>query len=232
MASSGLSGPAMDPAVTDLLDDWLDQFDAALLAPGRLRDRIVEELHDGLLSATERHLADGVDPVGAARAAVCEFGDARVIAVAYSGELTAHRARRIGVTLVASGPLVGLAWLGALAPPVWPPRPGVLFAVTPLYFLVLAVGVPTALLAIAATGPLGRWLPRDSTARVAATVAATACVAGDALLLAILARTALSTPAALAWQTGIPAAAAGITRLVLAARAAHQLAAPRRHSPA
>ncbi len=35
MASSGLSGPAMDPAVTDLLDDWLDQFDAALLAPGR-----------------------------------------------------------------------------------------------------------------------------------------------------------------------------------------------------
>ena len=186
MASSGLSGPAMDPAVTDLLDDWLDQFVAALLAPGRLRDRIVEELHDGLLSATERHLADGVDPVGAARAAVREFGDARVIAVAYSGELTAHRARRIGVTLVA----------------------------------------------IAATGPLGRWLPRDSTARVAATVAATACVAGDALLLAILARTALSTPAALAWQTGIPAAAAGITRLVLAARAAHQLAAPRRHSPA
>jgi hypothetical protein len=219
MAEPNLTGPTLTPAARRVLQGWLHQLDAALPAPARLRARIVAELDDGLHSAAEHHLDDGTDSVAAAHAAAAEFGDPVAVAASFRGELAAHRARRIGLTLIASGPLVGLVWLTALVPPLWPPRPADLLAAHPLYLAVLAVAIPAALLAIAATGPLGRRLPHHPAhAARAATVAATACVAGDGLLLATLALTALSTPAALAWPTALLAAATSTTRLGLAAR--------------
>lgn len=70
MAEPGLTDPALSPAARQLLEGWLDQLCAALPGRGRLRERIVAELRDGLHSAAEHHLEAGtepVDPVDAAR---------------------------------------------------------------------------------------------------------------------------------------------------------------------
>lgn len=225
MAAPGVTGPALNPAARQVLEGWLDELGAALLAPTRLRDRIVAELHDGLHSAAEHHLDTGADPVDAAWAAIAEFGDPGTVAASFRGELTARLARRAGICLVASGPLVGLVWLAALVPPLWPPRPADLLDAHPLYLVVLAVAVPAAVLAVAVTGPLGHRLPNHPAhAARAAALAATACVAGDALLLTTLAYTTLITPATMAWPAALLAAAVSITRLGLATRAAHRCA--------
>ncbi|GEL18804.1 permease prefix domain 1-containing protein [Pseudonocardia asaccharolytica] len=220
-----MAGPGLilNPVARRILEAWLCRLDAALPGPARLRERIVDELRDGLHSAAEHRLDAGTDPVDAATAAVAEFGDPDTLAASFRGELAAHLARRAGIALVASGPLVGLAWLAALAPPPWPPRPAGLLGTHPLYLAVLAVAVPAALLAVAATGRLGRRLPRHpALAAHAAAVAALACTAGDGLLLVVLAHTALAAPATLAWPTALLAAVAGSARLGLTARAAHR----------
>ena len=105
---------------------------------------------------------------------------------------------------------------------LWPPSPDDLLGAHPLYLAVLATSVPAALLAVAATGPLGRRLALwpAQIARLTA-VAVITCAAGDGLLLATLVRIAVSTPHVLAWPTAVFAAAASIVRLSLAARAAH-----------
>lgn len=214
MAESGLSGPILNGPARRILEEWLEQLGTTLPAGGRLRRRIVDELRDGLHSAAEHHLGAGNDAITAARAAVAEFGDADVVAASFRGELTAHLARRTGLVLLVSGPLVGAVWLAALVPPLWPPRPGDLLSAHPPYLAVLATAIPAAILAVAAAGPLGRSLPlRPAHAPRLAAVAATACAAGDGLLLAALVLGALSTTQVLAWPTAALAAAVSMARL-------------------
>jgi hypothetical protein len=221
VAGPGLTGPPLGPAAHRVLEAWLEQLGAALPARSRLRARIVDELRDGLRSATEYHLRTGAAPLDAALAAVAEFGAPDVVAASFRDELTADLVRRVGVLLIATGPLIGALWLAVLVPPLWPPRPADLLGSHPLYLVVLATAVPAALLAVAATGPLGRWLPlRPAQMARLVTVAACACAVGDGLLLTALVRTAASAPHALAWPTALLAAAASIARLGLAARAA------------
>jgi hypothetical protein len=212
VAKSGLSDPIPDGPARRLLDEWLEQLGAALPARGRSRRRIVDELSDGLHSAAEHRLHAGDDLVTAARAAVAEFGEVDVVAASFHGELTAHLARRTGLVLLASGPLVGLAWLAALVPPLWPPRPASLLSAHPLYLAVLATAIPAAILAVAATGPLGRSLPlRAAHAPRLAAVAAIACAVGDGLLLAALA-TLVATQVS-PWLPTLLAAAVSTARL-------------------
>jgi hypothetical protein len=223
VAESGLSGPILNRSARRILEAWLEQLGATLPARGRLRTRIVDELRDGLHSAAEHHLEAGNDPVRAAQAAVAEIGDADVVAASFRGELTAHLARRVGLVLLASGPLVGAVWLAALVPPLWPPRPADLLSAHPLYLAVLATAIPAALLAVAATGPLGRSLPlRPMHVPCLAAVAATACAAGDGLLLAALVFGALSATQVLAWQTALLAVAVSMARLAFATWAARR----------
>jgi hypothetical protein len=223
MAEHSLTGPTLTPAAHRILQDRLDVLDAALPAPARQRARIVAEFRDGLYSAAEHHLDGGADPVAAAHAAVAEFGDPDAVAASFRDEITVHRARRIGITLLVSGPFVGLAWLAAVVPPLWPPRPADLIGTHPTYLAVLAIAIPAALLAVAATGPLSRRLS-DPVAHAtrAATVAVIACVSGDVLLLAALGLAAISIPATLAWPTALLAAATSAARLSIATRAAHR----------
>jgi len=60
--------------------------------------------------------------------------------------------------LLIIGPLVGLWWLLLLAPRPWPPGPGVLWAASPDLPLV-GVAVAAAVVILASTGSLIRWLP-------------------------------------------------------------------------
>jgi len=95
---------------------------------------------------------------------------------------TAHRT---SLTLLITGPLVGLAWVAAAGTgPGWADRIGSVLAAMPYFPLILAVTVPAAVLA-AACGRVA--LRRHSGSRMAigaALVATLGCAAGDVTLVA------------------------------------------------
>src|SRR5262245_38140951 len=93
-----MSGPS-------LISDYL----AALSAD--LPPRIVEELADGLEETYRHRLTEGLAEDAAARAAVAEFGEPRVIVAAFT---EASRGRKAARRLLATGPLAGLCWAMAL----------------------------------------------------------------------------------------------------------------------
>src|SRR5215472_13403998 len=84
-----------------LISDYLADLSADL--PGRT----VEELADGLDETFHRCLGQGLNPEAAARAAVAEFGEPRVIVAAFTD---ASRGRRTARRLLSAGPAVGLCW--------------------------------------------------------------------------------------------------------------------------
>jgi hypothetical protein len=86
---------------------------AGLAGPRPVRAAIVAEVADGLTETTAAHQRSGLAPAAAAGAAVAEFGGARLIAAGFGPELAAETGRRIGLGLLATGPLVGSAWLGS-----------------------------------------------------------------------------------------------------------------------
>ena len=188
------------------------------------------ELEDGLWTATLAHHARGLPSEEAATAAVAEFGDPRTMAAGFGPELAAATGRRVGLTLLSTGPLVGSSWLlltaatwgwGGQQPPV------ALRLVATLVGLALVVAVPAAVLSVATAGRLSRWLPiSPRVAATAAAVAASACVAGDLALLGGLLAAALFA-GGLSWPAAVLAAGASSTRLSLAGRAASRCLAAR-----
>ena len=92
----------------------------------------VDELADGLHETWQHHLASGMTPAHAARAAIAEFGTPDQVTHAFVAQAPG---RRTAVTLLATGPLVGACWgttLVATKVWTWPvPAPvAVVFAVT------------------------------------------------------------------------------------------------------
>jgi hypothetical protein len=222
MASPGLTLPPVDPAAGRVLEGYLAELAAALVGPRPARADIVAEVADGLTEATAAHQRRGLTPAAAAGAAVASFGDARLVATGFAAELAARTGRRVGLGLLATGPLVGLSWLGtalASAPAVGPRLLAGLAVVPPLFVAVLAVAVPAAVASVLATGRLARRLPTGpGLAPTAAGLAAACCVAGDLLLLSgLVARAA--TSGGLVWPLAVTAATASATRLVLSGRA-------------
>ena len=121
-----------------------------------------------------------------------------------------------------TGPLVRTSWL-LLAAATWrwagQEPPTALGLVAALVGLALVVAVPAAVLSVAASGRLSRWLPTGpQVGATAAAAAACACVAGDLVLLGgLLASTVLV--GGVAWPAALLAAGASSTRLSLAGRA-------------
>jgi hypothetical protein len=223
--------PTLDRTAERVLDDYLAALAARLPGPARARQAILDELRDGLVEATHTRLTGGASPAQAAAAAVTEFGDPTTIAAAFTPELAARRARRIALTLIGTGPLVGSLWLGAVAASgqaaiaaahiwQWP----VVQAGGWTARLLLAIVGATVLAAwvtVAATGRLTRWLPaRPSLPAVAAAAAASGASLFDLSLLLVLATHTLPTPAAAPWQLVTLAAIASLVRCALAGRAA------------
>lgn len=213
-----------------MIDEYVRALTAGLPASPRSRSAIRAEVRDGLETAAQAHAAHGLEPEQAARAAIAEFGDPRVIALAFASELAAARARRVGVGLVATGPLVGAAWLAALgATPAALLRgrlPGV-WAAGPLLLVALLVAIPAALIAIAAAERAWSWVPDSPrVAPTGAAVASAACLLADAMLLAMLAiwvATSAGTPGSL----GLLAAVASTVRLTVNACAVRRCLAAR-----
>lgn len=187
MAGAGMTFTHLDPAARRVLEQYTAELAAGLAGPRPVRAAIVAEIADGLTETTAAHQRSGLPPAAAARAAVAEFGDAQLIAAGFGPELAADTGRRIGLGLLATGPLVGLAWLGtALASSdtagISPPAGLLVLAI--VFGAILTVAVPAAGVSVLATGRVSRWLPIGSaTAPTAAGLAAMLCMAVDLLLL-------------------------------------------------
>lgn len=157
----------------------------------------------------------------------------RQIASAFGPELAARQARRLALTLVMTGPLVGLLWsaaasashLGIRRAPPWhwvsmPPASPVAIPLLAAFFLITA---GTALFTLAATGPLTRWLPvSPRLAPATAAIAGFGAAAADLAVFALLASQVASAPGALAPAPVLAAATASLTRLTLSRRAARR----------
>jgi hypothetical protein len=234
MAGAGMTFTHLDPAARRVLEQYTAELAAGLAGPRPVRAAIVAEIADGLTETTAAHQRSGLPPAAAARAAVAEFGDAQLIAAGFGPELAADTGRRIGLGLLATGPLVGLAWLGtALASSdtagISPPAGLLVLAI--VFGAILAVAVPAAGVSVLATGRVSRWLPiGPATAPTAAGLAAMLCMAGDLLLLAGLVAWA-TTHGGLAWPPAVLAATVSASRLTLAGRAARRCVAAAGCSP-
>jgi len=172
-----MSGPG-------LINGYLAELSADL--PGR----IVEELADGLDETYRGYLAQGLAQDAAARAAVAEFGEPRVVMAAFT---EASRDRRTARRLLAAGPGVGACWAVVLITArawQWPVP-----VVARLLFGVMLIAV-IGFLAAAALGRHYRPVCR----------AAAAGCAGTALVDAAVTGTVLVTAPALAWPIAVAVA--------------------------
>ena len=216
-----------------VIEGYLDQLATVLPGPPRARDDVMAELRGGLLDAADAHRRAGLPATAAATAAVCEFGDPRQIAAAFRPELTARHARRLAVTLVATGVPVGLLWVyavqashpGLARAPLWkwaaaPP--------IPLALAALAVAVLAALGTVAVTGRLTRWLPdHPGAAAASAAIGGYGSAVADVAIFALLAHQLAVAPAGLAPLPVAAAAVASLGRLALARRTARRCLAAR-----
>jgi hypothetical protein len=227
MAGARLTGPRfpLDERLPPPVEIYLAELEDALPTRTSATNAILAEVADGLLECVDAHRSKGQDGIRAARSAVAEFGPARELARAFTWEMTGTTAHRVGLALVATGPVVGLAWLTTFAlssgsrwseelPSVltWLPGYGVLM------FLVVAAAVVATL---AGRGPATRVSPLGPYgAATAAIVAAVGCVAIDAMLLTHLG--SLAAAGAPPGTLVVIPAVLSLTRLLLAVVAARR----------
>jgi hypothetical protein len=185
----------------------------------RGRRRAMAELADGLEDATSHYYARGMDLQTAAARAVEECGPAQLVASEFAAVLANRQARLTALTVLLTGPLVGVLWLTALAPGRTPDALLLRFPV--LGGLVMAT-VVSGLLTVLATGPGPEWLPavtlRPRRTAAAACAAAALC---DVIVLTIAAL-AVVGPSGLPLMPGIAAGGASLVRLILAQRVARR----------
>jgi hypothetical protein len=226
------------PGAPQAIESYLAQVAGALPGAARARGDIVAELRGGLLDAIDAYRSAGLTEDRAAEAALREFGHPRQVASAFGPELAASQARRVALTLVATGPLIGLLWAAAAAasnisirhaPPwQWPGAPADSRVAFPLAAAAIAITVWTALFTVAATGRLARWFPGcPRLAPATAAIAGFGAMGADLTVFALLASQLLTAPGTLAPAPIAAAAAASLIRLTLARRAARRCLAAR-----
>jgi hypothetical protein len=228
MAVAGLSP---DPEPPDQVRAYLAVLATGLTGPGAARTAILAEVEDGLLEAVATRVRRGLPPAAAQAAAIAEFGAPVAVAAGFRTELAAASARRVGLGLLVTGPIVGTTWLAAMASSslgAGQRPPASLGLVAALFAVALAVGVPAAVCAVAATGRLSRWLPSlPRAAPAAASVAALACAHGDVVLLGWVLASTLLGRGSFGWPLAVVPLAASLLRLVLASTAARRCLAAR-----
>jgi hypothetical protein len=182
-------GPVSEP---DPLADYTAALSSALVGPVRARARMVAEVHDGLLDATDAYVLGGVPRAEAAMLAVRDSGPVADLVPEYQRELTIAQTRHTARAAALCAPFLLLCWVltqaavGLLAAPL-----AVLAAVSTL----LAAGTLVATSGVLARRlPSGRLLPRvvawtGTGASISMAVAAlalvcTACFTAQWLLIA------------------------------------------------
>jgi hypothetical protein len=226
--------PGGSPAV----ESYLAEIATRLPGPARSHAEILAELRAGLLDAADAHRSAGLAPAAAAGAAIREFGAPGQVADGFRAEIAARQARRLSVRLLACGPLVGLLWIAAAlashlgmhlaAPWHWPDLPAPLITGLRLVVAGIVAAAWAAMLGMAATGRLTRWLPaRPRHGPTVAVIAGFGAAGADLVLLSLVAGELALAPGKLAPLPIALAAAASLARLTLATRAAHRCLALR-----
>jgi hypothetical protein len=232
MAGWRVAVPAavVDPAARPVVDAYIAALADGLPGSRKARAAILTEIGDGLAETVERHQALGRPPERAAAEAVAEFGDPRELAASLATELAGSTARRVGLALLGTGPLVGVLWLTALATRSgghdWRDSLGWLASDLPALPLLLVLVVPMAALATGGAGRFARLVPvGPRQAAGMAGLAAVGCAVCDAVMV-----TTMVTWAVHGGALSLLAAAALTTsgiRLTLASLAARRCSALR-----
>ncbi len=208
------------------LDERLALLDARVAG---CRAAILAEIADGLADSVEYHRGRGLTIEDARRAAIAEFGEISDLVREFAPEIAARRVRRYGFGLVATGPLIGVAWgAAALAGS---------FAVVPLWLTVAGiaalVGIALVVAPInayitAAMGSAGRWihLPCHAAAR-RLLVSAVGTMVIDVSLVTVLVVALLLAPAAVAVVPATAGAMCSLLRIGVATRSVQRLAGVR-----
>lgn len=205
-----------------IVNAYLDEIASALAAPPAARTAIMTEIGDGLLEAVAGYRERGLPQKEAVYAAIAEFGEPRRIVAAFQPELSARQVRRSALTLMTSGPIVGIAWLaGAIVASMPPARhhlSGPWWAL-PLVAVAIVVGIPGLVVAITATGRTGLRLtfPPRLPAK-AVSIASVAAVTADATMLTIVGLSLSMTSGSAVFPL-VPAVVASLVRICLATRA-------------
>jgi len=203
----------LDARALEVIDAYLADLASRMPGGAPLAADIAAEMRSDLVEATEALVPVASDPFAAARAATAEFGSVDALAAALQPELEVRRARRIGLALLITGPLIGACWLASVflfaAPPAtawrWLP-----VAVVPA----LLIGAPATAITVVSSGRLARWLrPSATLPGSAVTVAGVAAGVGDFVLLAGTAALLLTPVPAPSPLVAI-AAAASLARLI------------------
>ena len=196
------------PAARGPVERYLAQLAVGLHGPARARAAVVDEVRGSLDDAIDGFTSRGRSTPDAVTAALAELGSPESVAAAFAGELATVQARHTLWIYLVTGPLVGIWWLLLLVPRPWEPTLGVVFAAIPVLPLI-AAAVATAIVAIATTGSLIRWLPETAPRRAiaASMVVAVASMIGDVTVLTILVvralDDALGEPPALLWFVAV-----------------------------
>jgi len=201
------------------VERYLAEVAGRLAGPAAWRADVLAELRDGVYTALDSRVRAGEPASHAAQAVLAEFGAPRTVAAGFAGEAAAVRARRVAGRLLASGPLAGASWLAVLVTGGVPLGPELVdgpWRLMPAIGAVLAIVLPAALFAVAATGrSLPRFAGRPGAAVTAATAAAGCCAAGDVLMLGMFAAWA-GAGAPVVWPVAGCALAVSVTRCVSA----------------
>lgn len=222
MAGHHLTPAAAPPGAAAVVDSYVAELAGLLSGPRRFRQRVADEIRDGLWEAAIAHAGAGAPTVDAARLAVADFGDPGHVAAGFAAEAAAAQARLTALAFTVTGPLVGVWWLLVLHPPgAWPWHlsPAALIQAIPALPLV-AIACLAAVAALVTTGRPARLLPfTPRHALTAATVTALTCMAGDLVVLAVLAERTIAAPGTAPWLLATIATTCSLARLAFARHA-------------
>ncbi|MFF0740190.1 permease prefix domain 1-containing protein [Streptomyces sp. NPDC004111] len=200
------------------VEEYLTSLAGALHGPARAKDRMLDEVRDGLTDTAAAYAEAGVPPERAAELAVRDFGTSQDLLPAFQHELTVAQARHTARAAALAVPFAGLCWLlvRMAGRELWqlPSLPHLL--ATTAIGLAAGTAVLTAA-SLAATGPLARRLPTpDGLPRTVAWLGTASSVgmALAALLLVVLALVVTHWPLAVA-----AGALAAVSHAVVAASA-------------
>jgi hypothetical protein len=162
MANRHLDEPDPEPPQVDAaVDDYLAILAKDLPGPPGPKAAALEEVRDGLNEAIASGRTRGLPPAVATRQALVELGSTTTVGEAFAPELATAQARRTLMAFLITGPLVGVWWLLLLPSRLWPPRPETLWSAIPALPL-LGVAVAAAVVILATTGSMIRWLPESN----------------------------------------------------------------------
>lgn len=213
---------ALDAAAVGIVEDHLARIATALGRRDAVRNDVLDELRDCLLTATEQHVAGGMAPDVAARAALRDYGDVTRVAPAVVADVTATRARGTALVILGFGPIAAAVWAAAIATA----SPTTTAAAVPWRAAMSGFGpavvlaAACALTAYGAASSLRR--PRSRLPRAAAVAATVVSVVTDLAALAYI--TVLVTADSHdRWLIALAAALVSGIRVLLVTRSARSL---------